>query len=257
MIDLSEKFRLNFKDKTVLITGGTRGIGNSLVNDFLSLGARVISTGTSQLKIDELNEIEMKLKRGLTWILGDFSSDAGIELFLDKLSRIQQIDICINNAGTNKNNSLENVSKLDIDTLLNINLKAPLLICQTVAKSMIERSISGKIVNIGSIWSVISKKGRSIYSTTKTGLAGFSRSIAVDLAPHGILVNVVSPGFTRTELTEAMLTPEEIRELASQVPLNRIASTEEISKVVIFLSSNLNTFLTAQNIVVDGGFSSV
>ena len=115
----------------------------------------------------------------------------------------------------------------------------------------------GRIVNISSIFGVISKAKRSIYTTTKFGLRGLTVTAAIELAPYKVLVNSVSPGFVLTELTKRMLSEEEIKALSGQVPLGRFAEVDEISRIVLFLASSLNTYLTGQNIVVDGGFISV
>ena len=113
---------------------------------------------------------------------------------------------------------------------------------------------SGKIVNISSIWGVKSKKYRSLYSTVKTGIIGMTKSTSIEMAPN-ILVNSVSPGFTNTELTKESLTKEESNEISKQIPLNRFAETNEIANLVIFLCSDLNTYITGQNIIIDGGFT--
>lgn len=116
---------------------------------------------------------------------------------------------------------------------------------------------SGRIVNIASIWSVITKPGRSLYCGAKAGLAGFSRAMATDLARHGILVNAVSPGFTMTDLTRSTLSPREIAHLAKQVPMGRMAQPSEIAELVFFLGSPKNTYITGQNILIDGGFTNI
>jgi 3-oxoacyl-[acyl-carrier protein] reductase len=115
----------------------------------------------------------------------------------------------------------------------------------------------GRVVNIASIFGVISREKRSIYSSSKSGLIGLTRAMALDLAPHNILVNSVSPGFVLTDLTKKMLGGPEIRELKSKIPIKRLAMPADISKVVLFLSSDLNTYLVGQNIIVDGGYANI
>ena len=115
----------------------------------------------------------------------------------------------------------------------------------------------GRVINIASIFSVISKPKRALYSMTKFGLCGLTVASALGLAPYNVLVNSVSPGFVLTDMTRSILSQEEMKELSSQVPLGRFAKPEEISKLILFLASDLNTYLTAQNIVVDGGFTNV
>ena len=114
---------------------------------------------------------------------------------------------------------------------------------------------SGKIINVSSIFGVISKKKRSSYSTSKAGLIGLTKAMALDLASHNILVNSISPGFVSTELTKRILNKNEKNELRKNVPLSRFAESAEIVNLVLYLSSKYNTYLTGQNIVIDGGFT--
>ena len=115
----------------------------------------------------------------------------------------------------------------------------------------------GKIINISSIFGVVSKKKRAAYSSTKWGLIGLTKAVALDLAPFNVQVNAISPGFVDTNLTKKILGVEKMKEISSTIPLGRLASSEEISKVALFLCSNLNTYITGQNIIVDGGYTSV
>tara|TARA_Y100001960_G_C14019808_1_gene515420 strand:- start:180 stop:545 length:366 start_codon:yes stop_codon:yes gene_type:complete len=120
-----------------------------------------------------------------------------------------------------------------------------------------KKNQQGRIVNISSVFGVVSKAMRASYSTTKWGLVGFTKAVAVDLAPHNILVNAVSPGFIDTELTRKILGNDGIKEVLESIPQQRLASAEEVAKLVIFLSSNQNSYITGQNIIIDGGFTSV
>ena len=113
----------------------------------------------------------------------------------------------------------------------------------------------GRIINIGSIWAVVSKEGRCVYSATKNGIHGVTNTLAVELAPYNILVNTVCPGFTLTELTKKNNTEEQIKNIVKDIPLGRMAEPEEIAEVVYFLGTEKNTYLTGQKITVDGGFA--
>ncbi len=243
---------IDLKGKTALITGSTRGIGRSIASDFLEAGAHVILTGTNQTDIEQLNAKNDNPKA--EWIVADFSTIGGIELFSTEIEKMHNIDICVNNAGINIIKPFEEYSDDDYQRLIRINLTAPFNIVRQLIPNMKKRGW-GRIVNIASIWSQITKPGRTLYSISKTGLVGFTRSIAVEYASSNILANAVSPGFTLTELMEQSLTVDEIDNLSSQVPMKRFARPEEISKTVLFLCSNLNTYLTGQNIIVDGGFT--
>jgi 3-oxoacyl-[acyl-carrier protein] reductase len=250
-------FQLDLSGKTALVTGATRGIGAAIARDFAVLGANLILTGTNPAQIVELNRTsEQAGIHNIRYVQADFADRESLQAFLGEIACYDKIDICINNAGTNRILPIYEVTAQDYDFLADVNLRAPFLICREVSQ-MMKRSGYGRIVNIASIWSVVTKAKRSIYTTTKFGLVGMTKTLAVDLAPFNVLVNAVSPGFTMTELTKASLSDEQIRELAEQVPLNRFAQPEEIAKAVLFLASDLNTYITGQNIVVDGGFVSV
>jgi 3-oxoacyl-[acyl-carrier protein] reductase len=247
---------LDFSGQVVLITGATRGIGAAVAADLERAGADLILTGTNPQAIAEANRDSVKRGRRVRYLQADFSDDASTAKFLGELSRIPRIDVCINNAGINKIDPIYDLTPADYERVTRVNLGAPTMICAAVCSTM-KQAGYGRIVNIASIWSTATKAGRALYSMTKTGLVGLTRTVAVDMAPYNVLANAVSPGFTRTELTASTLSASDAAALAAQVPLNRFAEPAEISKVIVFLASGLNTYLTGQNIVVDGGFTLV
>ena len=161
----------------------------------------------------------------------------------------------INNAGVNKIESVTEILVDDWDWMNAINLKGPFLLTQALAENMKSQN-SGKIINISSIFGVVSKGKRAAYSSTKWGLIGFTKAVALELAPFNVQVNAVSPGFVDTDLTHQILKPEDIKQLVETIPQGRLAQPDEIAKVVLFLCSDDNTYITGQNIVVDGGFTS-
>ena len=244
---------LSLAGKTVLITGATRGIGKAICELFLNKGAKIIATGTDCKQIDKLNQLICN--ENLQYIQADFSDDVSFKKFINFISEIT-IDICINNAGINIIKSIDTVTKLDYMKITKVNADAPYFISKEVAKSMKKRKF-GKIINIASIWSVISKEKRSLYTMTKHGLVGLTKCLAVELAEYNILVNSISPGFTDTELTKKSLSKGEHNSLSQSVPLQRFAKTDEIANVALFLSSEMNTYITGQNIIVDGGYTNV
>lgn len=248
---------LNFSDQKVLVTGSTTGIGAAIVNDFLELGAHVMITGYNQEELDLAREKNQEKKfHNAEYIHVDFNDETSLSRFLTKISKLNELHVCINNAGSNRNNPIDETRIEDYDYLHQVNLKSPFLICREVSKIM-KKQKYGRIVNIASIWSVISRAKRSVYSITKFGIVGLTKSVSADLAPYGILVNAVSPGFTLTELTKKTVPENEIKMLSNMIPMQRFAEPSEISKIVIFLSSSLNTYLTGQNVIIDGGFTSV
>jgi 3-oxoacyl-[acyl-carrier protein] reductase len=245
---------IDLSGKKALITGATRGIGKSIADEFIEAGAKVILTGTKQSEIDFLNSENEN--EDIKWIMADFSTSDKIGSFIKDLENIDTLDICVNNAGINIIKSLNEISHKQYEQLISVNLSAPFSIVQCLIPNMKKQNY-GRIVNIASIWSQITKSGRSLYTTSKTGLVGFTRSMAVEYAADNILVNAVSPGFTLTELTKNSLSDHDIKSLSSQVPMGRFAEPHEIAKMVIFLCSDLNTYITGQNITIDGGFTIV
>jgi len=249
--------KLDFTGQTVLVTGATRGIGAAIASAFEDAGASLILTGTQKKQIDDLNRNNVQQgKEHVRWLHADFSSAQSTALFLKSIDEIEPIHVLINNAGTNRISQIDQVLAEDIDSLLSINLRAPLLLCKSICPAM-KKMHYGRIVNIASIWSIITKPGRAVYTATKNGLAGMTKAVAIDLAPYGILVNAVSPGFTDTELTKTSLSPEECEDISNKVPMGRFAEPAEIARTVLFLSSGLNTYITGQNLVIDGGYTCV
>ena len=246
---------IDLENKTVVVTGGTRGIGAATVEAFLESGARVYATGTDLQVLNELNESAKSKTKPVEYLYLDFTLPDSVSECLGILSKLDRIDVLVNNAGVNKINPIDEIAEEDWDWINAVNLRGPFLITKMLAKKMKEQK-SGRIVNISSIFGVVSKEKRAAYSTTKWGLIGLTKAIALDLAPDNILVNVVSPGFVDTELTRRVLGEEGIDELVRKIPQLRLANCKEIAKTVLFLASEHNTYITGQNIIVDGGFTS-
>ncbi|MCK4358211.1 MAG: SDR family oxidoreductase [Candidatus Cloacimonetes bacterium] len=249
---------IDFRGKNVLITGGTMGIGAAIVEDFKHAGANLIVTGAEDIEI--INKLNDEAKRNnnnkIKYIRVDFTDKLSFNNFFMELDDYDKIDICINNAGTNKNNPIDEIKLDDYYLLMDVNLHAPFLITRYLSKRM-KKANFGRIVNIASIWSVITRSNRAAYSMTKFGIVGLTKTSAVELAPYNVLVNAVSPGFTLTELTKKTLNKEEVKEVSDIIPVKRFAQPSEISKLVLFLASDLNTYITGQNIIIDGGFTNV
>ena len=243
---------LTFTNKTVIITGGTRGIGASLVDSFLAIGAKVLFTGTkneSDVNIDILNH-----ENNVHYHQLDLSLDESVQQFLMTVNKLDKIDVLINNAGVNKTESISEILVEDWDYINAVNLRGPFLLTRSVSERMKQQEY-GKIINIASIFGVVSKEERAAYSSTKCGLIGFTKAVALDLAPFNVQVNAVSPGFVDTDLTHRILGQKNINQLVETIPQGRLAKPDEISKVILFLCSDQNTYITGQNVVVDGGFT--
>ncbi|MBK0380690.1 SDR family NAD(P)-dependent oxidoreductase [Mucilaginibacter segetis] len=245
---------IDLSGKTALITGGTRGIGRAIADRFIDAGASVILTGTKKEEIDRLNGESSDSR--VAYLQVDFADEISVAAFLEKIKAIGKVDILINNAGVNKI-ALNTETTLDDFNFLNdVNIKGPYLVSREVSKLM-KANNYGRIVNVTSIWSVITRPGRSLYTTTKYAIAGLTKTLAIELAADNILVNAVGPGFTMTELTATTNTPEDIEKITQIIPAKRFAQPVEIANLILFLSSDLNSYLTGQNIIIDGGYTNV
>ena len=244
---------ITFEGQTVLVTGSTRGIGRAVAVKLGAFGANVIVTGTSANPPSDFSSV---FGEKADYVQGDFTSIDGIDRFIQELNRFPEIHACVNNAGINRLNPVEAVLDEDYRDLFTVNVDAPFRICRYLAPKMKSQHY-GRIVNVASIWSVITKPKRSVYTMTKNAIVGMTETFAVELAPFGICVNSISPGFTLTELTKSTLTEQDYKDLSKQVPASRFAEPDEIANVIVFLSSSANSYMTAQNIIVDGGFTHV
>jgi len=239
--------------KVALITGATRGIGAAIADVLDEPDTKLILTGTKAGEVDCLNKTASPNRQ---YVYADFSDPESLNRFVTLVGNFDQLDVCVNNAGINIIKPIEDVTEPELDLLQTVNYKAPYRICQA-AGGVMRKQGHGRIVNIASIWSRVTKAGRSLYTGAKTALVGVTRTMAVELAPDNVLVNCVSPGFTLTELTQRSLSDGEITSISGQIPQVRMADPVEIAKVVRFLCSEDNTYMTGQNLVVDGGFSIV
>ena len=247
---------IDLQGKTALVTGATRGIGKAIAETFHSAGAELILTGTKAGEIQKLNSTISTEIPDIQYTHVDFSDEESTLEFLEMIKRRKKIDICINNAGVNRVSDFTDTLDEDFDWINQINLRGPYRTLRALIPKMIEQQY-GRIVNIASIWSVVTRSGRSLYTTSKTALVGMTKTLAVELAQHNILVNAVSPGFTLTELTRQTNTKAEIQAIQRRIPLQRMATPNEISTLVAFLCSDLNSYCTGQNITVDGGYTNL
>lgn len=242
----------NFQNKVVLITGATNGIGKEILEAFLKTKATIIATGNSTSK---KSFFEIYKKNKIDYYQADFNNQKSSRDFLKKIQNYKKIDICINNAGINKINYIGKISN-EFDDILSVNLKIPFQISSVVSDIM-KKNKYGKIINISSIWGKKSKEKRISYSISKYALNGLTVSSSIELAKYNILVNSISPGFVDTKLTRRVLSKKEINQVKKQIPLGRLAKPGEIVPLILFLSSDLNTYITGQIIYVDGGFINV
>jgi len=216
--------------KTALVTGVSGGIGKSIKQSLMNEQIEVISPSRSEL---------------------DLSSFESINNFLTNLSK--PIDILVNNAGILKVGKHNELSSSDFQEILQVNVIAPFVLMSKLSDSMKENKF-GRIVNISSIWSQVSREGRSIYSASKAAVDSLTRSLALELSSYNILVNSVAPGYVNTELIKKNNSQTELDYIKKNIPLGRFAETSEIANLVTFLCSEKNSYITGQVITIDGGY---
>ena len=248
---------IDLTSRTALITGATQGIGKAIACQFEAAGASLILTGTNRKQIDELNaNLREQGKKNTIYLQLDLSSEQSVDRFLKDMDSLTPVDICVNNAGVNRVSSFSETSEEDFDWMHRVNLRGPYRILKHLLPHMQSQQY-GRVVNIASIWSIVTRKRRSLYTTTKNALVGMTEALAVELASDNVLVNAVSPGFTLTELTRRTNTATELSSIEGTIPMGRLAQPEEIANTVAFLCSDLNSYITGQNIAIDGGYTNL
>lgn len=231
--------------KTVLVTGGTRGIGKAIALAFLKKGYAVYATYSKDA--ESAAEAE---RAGIAVILADVSNEGAVA---DAFKKIGRVDILVNNAGVSLIEQIQDTSLSDWERLFAVNVTGAFLCSREAAKGMIERK-SGLIVNISSVWGEVGGSCESAYSASKAALLGFTKALSKELGWSGIRVNSVSPGVIDTRMN-AHFTLEEMSALKEEIPLGRLGTGEDVAKAVLFLDDN--DYVTGADIPVNGGFSVV
>ena len=239
---------INFKNKKILITGATGGIGGALVKKFSSLGGYVFGTGTKSEKLDILkkNNPDVKLHKF------NLSEHDKIENFITHvISDLGGLDILINNAGTNMDNLSLRMKDDEWKKVIDVNLTSTFLLSKYAIKKMLKNKF-GRIVIITSIVGHSGNLGQSNYSASKAGIIGMSKSLAIEYAKKNITVNCVSPGFIVSDMTNNL--PEKVKDqLTSRIPMARLGNGDDVSNCVAFLSSETTSYVTGETIHVNGG----
>ena len=239
---------MELKNKKILITGATGGIGNALVNKFNSLGSKIFATGTNEEKLNKLkskySEIYVEKFR--------LDEHDKIENFINKVEKeLDGIDVLVNNAGITLDNLSIRLTDDNWKRVLDINLTSTFLMCKHTIKKMLRKKY-GKIINITSIVGHTGNLGQANYSASKAGIVAFSKSLAIEYAKKNININCVSPGFIKTEMTEKI--NEEFRKnLVSKIPSGSLGTGEDVSNCVAFLASDMAGYINGETIQVNGG----
>ncbi len=241
------------ENKTALVTGATRGIGKGIAEVFAKEGANVAFTYSSSVDaanalVAELEGLGVKAKAYQS-NAADF--DAAQELAADVLKEFGTIDILVNNAGITKDNLLMRITEEDFDTVIDVNLKSVFNLTKAVIRPMMKQR-GGSIINMSSVVGLKGNAGQTNYAASKSGILGFSKSVALELGSRNIRCNVVAPGFIETEMT-AKLDEKVIQEWRDGIPLKRGGTPEDIANACVFLASDMSAYVTGQTLSVDGG----
>lgn len=242
--------------KNVLITGGTSGIGKQIAVSFVQNGANVVIFGTNRERADQaLKEFDLhkicsdqKLLSKIVDVSNKLETDAAIR---DVFEEWETVDVLINNAGITRDGLLMKMSEEHWDEVIDVNLKSVFNTCQALVRPMM-KARSGKIINISSVVGLTGNAGQVNYSASKSGIIGFTKSLAQELATRGISVNCIAPGFIETPMTER-LTDTQKEGILKKIPMGRMGKANEIANTVLFLASDLSTYMTGQVLTVDGG----
>lgn len=248
----------DLQNKTVIVTGGSKGIGKNIALSFAELGANVIIMGRNEKDLNrtlsELNEFPGKNQA----MQVDVNDIAYVREVVDSIvHEYGSIDILVNNAGVNIAKPALEVTEQDWDQVLDTNLKATFFFSQAVGQHMIEQK-SGRIINIASQMSFVGYIKRAAYCSSKGGVLQLTKALAVEWAPYHINVNAVAPTFVETEFTAKMFEDEEFKkDVQSRILFNELPKPKDISGAVLYLASNMANFVTGETIKVDGGWTAI
>ncbi len=246
----------NFKDKTVVVTGSSRGLGKEIALAFSKAGANLVLGSRS---LDQLHRVaeEIKKEGGRALPLEvDVTDRESVKAFADKAwEEFGRVDVLINNAGVIYRAPATELSEEQWDETIDINLKGTFLCSQAVGKKMVETG-SGKIISIASDKAFVGYPGRAAYCASKGGIVMLTKALAVEWAPYNVHVNAVAPTYVETEMTRDILNdPENYREITRAIPMNRVSKPHELFGAIMLLASDASSFITGHTLMVDGGLT--
>jgi 3-oxoacyl-[acyl-carrier protein] reductase len=246
------------ENKTAIITGAARGIGEAIAIKFAEQGCNIAFTYVSDSSVDKANALEVKLSalgvkaKGYKTNAGDY---AAAEIFVnDVVKEFGQIDICVNNAGISKDNLLMRMTPEQWDDVMTVNLKSVFNITKQVIRPMM-KARSGSIINMSSIIGETGNAGQSSYAASKAGIIGFTKSIAKEIGSRNIRCNAIAPGFVETDMTSYLQEGEAAEKYKASIPLGKFATGEDIANAALFLACDMGSYVTGQTISVCGGLN--
>ncbi|KAA5540154.1 SDR family oxidoreductase [Adhaeribacter rhizoryzae] len=248
--------RWSLKNKKALVTGGTKGIGKAIAEEFLALGAEVLVVARKTEDLQQILAQWQSQNLPVSGFSGDMSkSEDRQALILSITENWGKLDILVNNVGTNIRKSTDNYLDTDYNLLLETNLKSAFHLCQ-LAYPLLKQQPLSRIINISSVAGLRHVRTGAIYGMTKAALNHLSRYLAVEWAPDNILVNAIAPWYIQTPLAESVLkNPEYLQAVLNRTPLKRIGTPEEVAAAAAFLCMPAASYITGQCLAVDGGFS--
>ncbi|WP_031578691.1 3-oxoacyl-ACP reductase FabG [Ruminobacter sp. RM87] len=240
---------MDFSGKVVLVTGASRGIGRAIAESFAKLGAKVCGTATSESGAAKISEY---LGENGTGLVLDVSSQESVDKCLEAVKNaFGDVDILVNNAGITRDNLLMRMKDEEWDAIINTNLASVYRMSKGVLRPMMKKR-SGRIISVSSVVGLMGNPGQCNYAAAKAGLIGFSKSLAKEVASRGITVNCVAPGFIATDMTAA-LTEDQKSAILTQVPAGKLGDPQDIANAVLFLASDMASYITGETISVNGG----
>ena len=243
---------LSLEGKVALITGGARGIGKELALRFAKEGSDIAICDVNMELLEQTAEEIRGMDKDVLVFKADVTSSTEVQNMLDKiLDKFKKLDILINNAGITRDSLILRMPEEDWDRVIAVNLKGSFVCTKAAAKVMLKQRF-GKIVNLASIIGIMGNIGQANYAASKAGIIGLTKSVAKELAPRGVCVNAIAPGFIKTEMTAKL--PEDIqKKMLSVIPLGRFGEPKDVADLALFLSSDSSSYITGQVIQIDGG----
>jgi 3-oxoacyl-[acyl-carrier protein] reductase len=238
--------------KIVLVTGATRGIGKAIALTLGSSGAKVIGTATTESGAENISKVFAENKVSGKGMKLDVTDNEQVTYLVKNIGEdFGSVDILVNNAGITRDNILLRMKEDEWEDIINTNLSSIYKMSKSVLRGMIKKR-SGRIISITSVVGAMGNAGQSNYAASKAGMIGFTKSLAREVGVRGITVNAIAPGFISTDMTNSL--PEDQKEsLASQIPLGRLGTADEVAQAVLFLAGDGGSYITGQTIHVNGG----
>ena len=241
------------KGKVAVITGGSRGIGNAIANKFAENGASlaIIATSDNERTQKAIGALKEAGADARLYVCNVRDSEQVAAVSGEIIADFGKVDILVNNAGITRDNLLPSLSVMDIDDVIDINLKGTMFVTRSFIRNFVKQR-HGNIINISSVVGLMGNKGQTNYAASKAGIVGFTKSVAKEYGRRNVRCNAIAPGYIATEMTEE-LSEAQVADLMAQLPLTRLGTPEDVANLALFLASDNSSYITGEVIKVDGG----